>query len=168
MTDGRFSLNEYESNRVKAFEGAEPDIALSKLASLVPKLADIPAGDMLVRYALKDDLLVLHIYHTRRLQLRDEAFELAERHSTDPRYINQLNTVLATRLEAFPWPADMETKIRAEIEKYYRETRMDVTFVPEEDSWCVLMPKPPLPSAVTLEAVTGLVGFLSQACFGAK
>jgi hypothetical protein len=168
MTESRVSLNEYESKRVGTFEGVEPELPVSKIVSLVPQLTSITEGNMLVQYVVKDEALIFHIYNTDRKQLRDEAIEVASSHADDTRYLNQLNTILVNKLADIPWPKNMEGLIRLELFDFYRDQDIDVSYVPEMDSWSVLMRKPVLPTATSVGAVQLLVKKLSQSCFGAK
>ena len=114
-------------------------VTTEALANAVPKLQEWTLGKLFTEFGVKDGTLIYHFYHSDRKAIFDIATnKMNERLSAEDK--QSVAETANAALEEIPWWPDMQLCIAAAIEDYFREIPASVKYVPEVDSWSVVMP----------------------------
>lgn len=149
MDTQRVLLTAQESRGAQELAKAPEKLTTAKdLASTVPDFTKLQKGTVLLEFTERRGSLIFHVYHIERKRLVEEALQSAQQNSDDPQHLAQLDEMLTTKLEKFPWWDSVGERLYRTFEEFFREEPR-VVFDPEVDSWSVIVRKPMLPTAWT-------------------
>jgi hypothetical protein len=122
-------------------------VTAEALASAVPKFKEWTIGKLFTEFGAKDGILIYHFYHTDRKAIFDTATsKMEERLSAEVR--QSVSEAANGALEDISWWPYMESCIMSAIADHFRDTPANVKYIPEVDSWSVVMPMVSMPLGV--------------------
>jgi hypothetical protein len=140
-----FQADEHEHKAVDTLP--TKTMTTSALADAVPKFKEWTIGKLFAEFGAKDGLLIYHLYHSDRKYIFDTATsKMNETSSAEGR--QAIAEVANSALEGTPWWPGTEPCIMAAISDHFRDTPASVKYVPEVDSWSVVLPMDAMPLGV--------------------
>lgn len=113
-------------------------VTTGDIVNAIPKFEEWVIGKLFVEFGVKDGLLIYHLYHTDRKAIFDVAIsKMNETRSAEGR--QSITEVANAALEEVPWWTNIQPCIVGAIAEHFRDAPASVKYVPEVDSWSVLM-----------------------------
>ena len=127
------------------------------LANAVPKFKERTIGKLFAEFGAKDGTLIYHFYHTDRKLIFDATTsKMNENRSAETR--QSIAEMANDALELVPWWPGTQPCIMAAIADHFRDTPASAKYIPEVDSWSVVLPIDAMPLGVqTPEHVAAFV-----------
>jgi len=122
-------------------------VTTGAIADAVPKFKERTIGKLFAEFGAKDGLLIYHFYHSDRKTIFDAATKkMDENRSAEAR--QSIAELANGALEETPWWPSMRASVAAAISELFRDTPVDLKYVPEVDSWSAVMPMETMPLGV--------------------